>query len=113
MKFLKLQPTDRKISTLSSEDTEKLRKITDQQDAYDILKNKLVRATHKLYALQTLFWDDMMTRHEQADTASLRGKALTVRVDENGDLAIVEIPRKTIEEELMGDEDDFDGFDQY
>lgn len=106
-KYNKISPKDRVLMPLDQDDMAKLSDINNQQSIVEQLKSKQSRHTSKFYAMQVMFWDDVMTRNEQAETASSRGKTLGICRDENDKLVFVEKPQ--LDQQIIGyiDEDDY------
>lgn len=90
MRLEKLQSSDNTICKLNGKEFKQMCDILEQHQVLNICKRKANRAAQKLYAMQTLFWDHMMSTNEICETSTLRGKTLAIRVDQDGDFVVVE-----------------------
>lgn len=95
--FDKIRQGDKIISALDDFDTKKFMDVCAQHDEFDYFRRKMIRAHNKFQAMQVLFWEDMMGKHEMCETASYRGKTLgTCKLDNKW--VIVERPQEDEEE---------------
>ena len=102
--FDKVRQGDKIISTLDESEASKFLNIQAQHDEFDYFRRKMIRAHNKFQALQVLFWEDMMGKHEMCETAAYRGKILsTCKLDDK--FVVVERPIEL----AMEDDDDEDG----
>lgn len=97
--FDKIKQGDKIISTLDDTETKKFMDVHAQHEEFDYFRRKMIRAHNKFQAMQVLFWEDIMGKHELCETATYRGKVLSA-CKLNDKLVIVE----RIQEE--GDESD-------
>jgi hypothetical protein len=96
--FDKMRDGDRVISVLNENEARTFSKVQEQHGEFEYFRAKMVRAYNKFQALQVLFWEDMMGKHEQCESASHRGKVLsTCRVGD--DLVIVERAQEAVLDE--------------
>jgi len=91
---------DKIISTLNLEETKKFLAVKNQYDELDYFRRKMVRAHNKFQAMQIMFWEDMMGKHERCETASHRGKVLSTRKLDNK-LVVIERVQEMEEEDDM------------
>jgi len=75
--FDKIKRGDKIISTLDEGESRKFLDIKAQYDEFDMFRRKMIRAHNKFQAMQVLFWEDMMHKHERCETAAHRGKILS------------------------------------
>lgn len=75
--FDKIRQGDKIISALNDEETQTFLDVQAQHDEFDYFRRKMIRAHNKFQALQVLFWEDMMGKHEMCETAAYRGKILS------------------------------------
>ena len=89
--FDDLKQGDRVISVLDDEDISRYTNLHKQLKEFEFYKSKMARAFNKFQAMQVMFWEDMMGKHEMCESAGHRGKVLTAcKVD--GKCVIVERP---------------------
>ena len=102
--FDKVRQGDKIISTLNEKETADFLNIQAQHDEFDYFKRKMIRAHNKLQAMQVMYWEDMMGKHEMCETAAFRGKILsTCKKDDK--FVVVERPVElTLDDDL--DDDD-------
>lgn len=89
--FDDLKQGDKIISALDEGDVSKYIDLHKQFKEFEHYKSKMTRAYNKFQAMQVMFWEDMMGKHEMCESAGHRGKVLTAcKVD--GKCVIVERP---------------------
>ncbi len=90
--FDEMKKGDKVISILNDEDDiEAAIAVKQQYEEFESYKSKAVRSHNKFQAMQVLFWERMMGKHERCETASSRGKSLTT-CSCDGKIVIVERP---------------------
>ena len=95
----KMRQGDKIISTLDDPETQKFLDLKIQHDEFDLYRRKMVRAHNKFQAMQVLFWEDIMNKHEMCETAAYRGKILsTCKKDDK--LVVVERTQEDDDEEM-------------
>jgi len=75
--FDKIRQGDRIISTLNSEEVTNYMNVHEQFKEFEHYRSKMTRAFNKFQAMQVLFWETMMGKHEMCESASHRGKILS------------------------------------
>jgi len=101
--FDKIKQGDKIISALNEVETEKFLEVKCQYDEFNFFKRKMIRAHNKFQAMQIMFWEDMMGKHELCETAAHRGKVLSAcKVDDK--MVVVERPQELVD--LEDDEDE-------
>lgn len=88
--FEPIMPNDKVIMSLSPHQMEALQNVQDQYEKSAQLKRYAHRAFNKFYAMQVLFWDDIMNSNERCETADNRGKMLSICLSDDDELVIVE-----------------------
>lgn len=96
--FDEFKNDDKIISYLDDKESNIAFKIDEQYHEYEFYRRKMARSYNVYQAMQVLFWEDMMKKHERCETAISRGKTLSAcKIDDK--LAIVE--REFEDEELL------------
>lgn len=89
--FDRVKDGDKIISDLEPGDMERVHGMQSQFEEFEHYRRRMVRAYNKYQALQVLFWEDMMRKHERCESAAYRGKVLST-CKMNDKLVIVERP---------------------
>jgi hypothetical protein len=90
--FDEMRKGDKVISVLNDDtDIQEVIAVKQQLEEFQAYKQKTVRSHNKFQAMQVLFWERMMNKHERCETASSRGKSLTT-CSCDGKIVIVERP---------------------
>lgn len=110
--FAPIESDDKIIMPLSQKQTENLQSVQEQYEKMQQLKRYANRASNKFYAMQILFWDNIMSSNEQCETADNRGKMLSICKNDEDELVIVErlkpysVNNLFCDQEIYDDEDD-------
>ena len=88
--FDRFRDGDKIISYLNDDESIAAADVDNQYHEYEFYRRKMMRSFNVYQAMQVLFWEDMMKKHERCETAANRGKILSTCKVDNGKLAIVE-----------------------